>query len=60
MSLKEETKAELKQVIDLYYEEYSGLYLKSKRFLDQMESMKHLMGENKSWHLVHLLYDHLL
>lgn len=48
MSLKEETKAELKQVIDLYYEEYSGLYLKSKRFLDQMESMKHLMGENKS------------
>ncbi|MFP4958281.1 DNA repair protein RecO [Bacillus subtilis] len=48
VSLKEETKAELKQVIDLYYEEYSGLYLKSKRFLDQMESMKHLMGENKS------------
>lgn len=48
VSLKQETKNELKQVIDLYYEEYSGVYLKSKRFLDQMESMKHLMGENKS------------
>ncbi|MEG9463482.1 MAG: DNA repair protein RecO, partial [Bacillus amyloliquefaciens] len=46
--LKQETKNEIKRVIDLYYEEYSGLYLKSKRFLDQMESMKNLLDENKS------------
>ncbi|RXK31014.1 DNA repair protein RecO, partial [Bacillus velezensis] len=48
VSLKQETKNEIKRVIDLYYEEYSGLYLKSKRFLDQMESMKNLLDENKS------------
>lgn len=39
ISVKKETKAELKRVIDYYYEEYSGLYLKSKRFLDQMERL---------------------
>ncbi|MFP3633616.1 DNA repair protein RecO [Bacillus sp. SIMBA_033] len=48
VSLKQKTKNEIKRVIDLYYEEYSGLYLKSKRFLDQMESMKNLLDENKS------------
>ncbi|MHC0035875.1 DNA repair protein RecO [Pseudoneobacillus sp. C159] len=36
ISVKEDTKKELKTVIDAYYEEYSGLHLKSKRFLNQM------------------------
>lgn len=39
ISVKQETKQELKKVIDLYYEEYSGLYLKSKKFLEQMDRL---------------------
>ena len=34
---KRGNKKELKKVIDAYYDEYSGLYLKSKKFLDQMD-----------------------
>jgi DNA repair protein RecO (recombination protein O) len=40
ISVKEETKKELKKVIDAYYEEYSGLYLKSKKFLNQMDQFR--------------------
>lgn len=40
ISVKSETKKELKQAIDMYYEEYSGLFLKSKRFLEQMDSLR--------------------
>lgn len=32
ISVKPETKKQLKFVIDQYYEEYSGLFLKTKRF----------------------------
>ncbi|MED4122544.1 DNA repair protein RecO [Halalkalibacterium halodurans] len=39
ISLKPETKATLKTIIHQYYDEYSGLHLKSRRFLDQLESM---------------------
>ncbi|MFB6465774.1 DNA repair protein RecO [Cytobacillus sp. Hz8] len=39
ISVKPETKAELKKVISTYYDEYSGLSLKSKRFLKQMEQL---------------------
>jgi DNA repair protein RecO (recombination protein O) len=39
ISVKKETKSELKTVIDSYYEEYSGLFLKSKKFLDQLGSL---------------------
>jgi DNA repair protein RecO (recombination protein O) len=39
ISLKKETKQELKEVLAAYYDEYSGLRLKSKRFLEQMERM---------------------
>ncbi|MTH52462.1 DNA repair protein RecO [Bacillus mangrovi] len=42
ISVKDATKQELKIVLDSYYQEYSGLYLKSKRFLDQMD---HLRGQ---------------
>lgn len=40
ISVKQETKKELRDAISLYYEEYSGLYLKSKRFLDQLDKLK--------------------
>lgn len=40
ISIKPETKKELQRVIDAYYEEYSGLHLKSKKFLNQMDQMK--------------------
>lgn len=40
ISVKPETKKELKKAIDMYYDEYSGLHLKSKRFLDQMDSLR--------------------
>lgn len=40
ISVKEKTKKELRDVISTYYEEYSGLYLKSKRFLQQLDSLR--------------------
>ncbi|KIL75342.1 DNA repair protein RecO [Pseudobacillus badius] len=40
IKVKEETKKELRTAISLYYDEYSGIYLKSRRFLDQMERMQ--------------------
>nr|WP_254119217.1 DNA repair protein RecO [Bacillus sp. FJAT-29790] len=36
ISVKPETKAELKKVISAYYDEYSGLNLKTKKFINQM------------------------
>lgn len=43
IAVKEETKAELKRVITAYYEEYSGLYLKSKKFLNSMDKFRNLL-----------------
>jgi DNA repair protein RecO (recombination protein O) len=40
ISVKQETKDELKKVISAYYEEYSGLYLKTKKFLQSMEKFR--------------------
>lgn len=40
ISVKEETKAELKKVISAYYDEYSGLHLKTKKFLNSMEHLR--------------------
>ncbi len=40
ISVKEETKKELHRIISAYYEEYSGLVLKTKRFLKQMEQLR--------------------
>lgn len=39
ISLKQQTKSELKQIIRAYYDEYSGVSLKSRRFLDQLDRM---------------------
>ncbi|MBM4762327.1 DNA repair protein RecO [Bacillus sp. B15-48] len=40
ISVKPETKAQLSQVITAYYEEYSGLHLKTKKFLSQLNQFK--------------------
>jgi DNA repair protein RecO (recombination protein O) len=42
ISVKEDTKKELKKVISTFYDEYSGLNLKTKRFLNQIELLKDL------------------
>lgn len=39
ISVKQETKAELKQVLTTYYDHFSGLSLKSRRFLEQVENL---------------------
>lgn len=40
ISVKPETKKELKTVITGFYDEYSGLMLKSKRFINQLEKFQ--------------------
>jgi DNA repair protein RecO (recombination protein O) len=39
VSLKKETKRELRILFDAYMEEYSGIYLKSKKFLKQLDDL---------------------
>ncbi len=41
ISVKKETKEQLSQVISAYYEQYSGITLKSKRFLEQLDKMNY-------------------
>src|SRR5690606_25607012 len=43
ISVKPETKRELRNAINLYYDEFSGLRLKSKRFLEQMDRLNDMM-----------------
>jgi DNA repair protein RecO (recombination protein O) len=43
ISIKDETKAELKKIITAYYEEYSGLHLKTKKFLNSMDQFRNQM-----------------
>ncbi len=43
ISLKESTKKELSKVIDAYYDNYVGLSLKSKKFLQQMHKFDGLL-----------------
>ncbi|OJG82981.1 DNA repair protein RecO [Enterococcus ratti] len=43
INLKEETKASIRQLIDQLYEEYVGIHLKSKKFIDQMKSWEHVL-----------------
>lgn len=40
INVKERTKKELNDCISAYYDEYTGLYLKTKKFLNQMEKFK--------------------
>lgn len=47
IDVKESTKKELKQVITAYYDEYSGLSIKSKRFLNQIDQLKDIVPRSK-------------
>lgn len=40
ISVKPETKKELRFILDQYYHEFAGLNLKSKKFLNQLDSLK--------------------
>lgn len=40
ISMKEENKLLLRKLLDAYYDAYGGYYLKSKRFLQQMDSLQ--------------------
>lgn len=43
ISVKKETKQELKRVITAYYDEYSGLHLKTRKFLDSIDQFRNLI-----------------
>ncbi len=40
ISIKAENKRLLHQIMDQYYEQHGGFYLKSKKFLKQMDQLK--------------------
>lgn len=44
IDVKPATKLELKKVISAYYDEYSGLHLKTKKFLNQMDKMRDMLS----------------
>ncbi|MFC4320815.1 DNA repair protein RecO [Litchfieldia salsa] len=43
IDVKQETKNELKTVITAYYDQYSGLTIKSKRFLNQIDQLRDML-----------------
>ncbi|HJV31351.1 MAG TPA: DNA repair protein RecO [Bacillales bacterium] len=43
ISVKPETKTEIKKIISAYYDEYSGLHLKTKKFLNSMDQFRDLI-----------------
>ncbi|MFK2824400.1 DNA repair protein RecO [Bacillus sp. B190/17] len=47
INVKEETKKEIRMAISLYYDEYSGIYLKSRRFLEQIEKMQLIFDQKE-------------
>lgn len=46
LSLKPETKQALRAFIDFLYEEYVGIHLKSKKFIDQMKNWQGILSAN--------------
>lgn len=44
ISVKPQTKKELRTVLSMYYDEYSGLFLKSRKFLEEIEKMQSMLG----------------
>ncbi|WP_181350637.1 DNA repair protein RecO [Thalassobacillus sp. CUG 92003] len=40
ISIKEENKQRLRQLMDRYYDQYGGFFLKSRKFLDQLDLFK--------------------
>lgn len=47
ISLKPEMKAKLRQFIDELYEDYVGIHLKSKKFIDDLDQWGHIMKSNE-------------
>ncbi|OXS80438.1 DNA repair protein RecO [Domibacillus enclensis] len=47
IDVKESTKKELRAAISMYYDEYAGLYLKARRFLEQMERFEDVFKKNE-------------
>ncbi|WP_046173863.1 DNA repair protein RecO [Domibacillus indicus] len=47
IDVKESTKKELRAAISMYYDEYAGLFLKSRRFLEQMERFEDVFKKDK-------------
>lgn len=43
IELKEETKVDIRQTIDMIYEEFVGIHLKSKKFIDEMKDWEKTM-----------------
>jgi DNA repair protein RecO (recombination protein O) len=43
ISIKDETKAELRKIIWTYYDDYSGLHLKTKKFLNSIKQFRQLL-----------------
>jgi DNA repair protein RecO (recombination protein O) len=40
VSVKDETKRQIRTALNAYYDEYGGIYLKSRRFLNQLDKFK--------------------
>ena len=49
ISLKPEIKQELRQFMDQLYEEYVGIHLKSKKFIDSLADWGQLLKEENKW-----------
>lgn len=47
IEVSDQTKKQLKQIIFSYYDEYSGIYLKSRKFLEQLSVMDKFLKSNK-------------
>lgn len=48
INLSDETKQHIRQVIDSIYEEYVGLHLKSKKFIDDMQNWKEMIPKREN------------
>lgn len=48
IDVKESTKKELRSAISMYYDEYAGLFLKSRRFLEQMERFESVFKKDEA------------
>lgn len=48
IEVSEATKKNLQQILFSYYDEYSGIYLKSRKFLEQLKNMDNFLKTNKN------------
>ncbi|MBC8830006.1 DNA repair protein RecO C-terminal domain-containing protein, partial [Escherichia coli] len=46
IDVKQETKDWLQKAIDTYYDEYSGLYLKSRKFIREMDKWENMLKKD--------------